>query len=302
MCQKTALHSSLMHFTDLSYSTLAPADRAAGASGAGDTQTNNTATGSARNDQSTPFASLPAKPVLAALIDTYFTYCHNQPYAYFHEATFRQRFEEDALPASLLYAVAATACRFSDDPQYHETHSQAIHSYSNAAWTHIFQQSFSYEDDLDVTVVQALSMLAVLDFTAGHPRHGWVKVALAVRFAQALRLNEEPDSALPAWEREERRRTFWSMYLLDRLISLGPNRPPTFADSDCTVCLPSSDQAFFSGTESTDMPTLEAVIEDTRGLQYQNLDYFALVALMACTLGQFIRYSLKRSSVGTHAP
>lgn len=280
----------------------APTNSASDNLGASGVHPSNAAVDSTGNNAPGPFASLPAKQVLTTLIDTYFTYCHNQPYAYFHEATFRQRFEEGALPAALLFAVAATACRFTEDPQYHETHSQAILSYSNASWNHIFQQSFSYEDDLDLTIVQAVSMLAVIDFTAGHPRHGWVKVALAVRFAQALRLNEEPDDQFPAWEREEQRRTFWSMYLLDRLISLGPNRPPTFSDSDCTVRLPSSDLAFFSGTDSSDMPTLEAVIDDAQGLQYQNLDYFALTALMACTLGQFIRYSLKRSSVGTYAP
>lgn len=248
-------------------------------------------------------SSLPPKSSLATLIDTYFTYCHCQPYSYFHEPTFRQRFEHDALPTSVLLAVAATAYRFTSDSGTQDlSSSQAIKYYADASWTQIFQQSFSYDDEPDVTMVQTISMLAVIDFTAGHPRHGWVKVGLSVRFAQALRLNEEPSPDLPAWEREERRRTFWSMYLLDRLISLGPDRPLSFADSDCTVRLPSPDTAFFDGVEPPDLPTLESVITDPQGTSYSQLDYFALTAVMACTLGHFARYSLKRSLVEQFAP
>lgn len=248
------------------------------------------------------YETLPAKPALSRLIDVYFAHCYSQPYVYFHEATFRQRFEDGVLPDSLLFALAATACRFSNEPPYGHMSSAAVASYASAAWVRIFEQSFSYEGDLDLTVVQALSMLAVIDFTAGHPRQGWVKVALGVRFAQALRLNEEPEPDLPAWEREERRRTFWSMYLLDRLISLGPNRPPSFSDDDCTVHLPSSDEAFLGGTDDQDMPILTSIIDDPRGLQYQKLDYFALTTVMACTLGRFIRYSLKRALVEKFPP
>ena len=249
-----------------------------------------------------PFSSLPSKAVLADLIENYFAYCHNQPYAFFHEATFRERFEQDTLQMSLLFAVAATACRFSNDPLFRDQHSLANTFYSSASWTQIFQQSFSYEDDLDITVVQVMSMLAVTEFTAGHPRQGWVKVALAVRFAQALHLDEEPDIGLPAWEREEQRRTFWSVYLLDRLVSLGPNRPPTFSDSDCTVHLPSPDEAFRTGQEALTMPTLEAVVDDSRVMHYANLGHFALTVLMACALGKIIRFCLKRSCVDKYPP
>jgi hypothetical protein len=248
------------------------------------------------------FQALPSKPLLSRLIDDYFTHCHNQPYAFFHEPSFRSRFEENSLPESLLYAIAATACRFVDEPPYGNQNSLAIATYSAAAWTHIFQKSFSYEDDVDVTVVQALAMLAVIDFTAGYPRHGWVKVALAVRFAQALRLNEEASSNASEWEREERRRTFWSMYLLDRLISVAPNRPPTFIDDDCSVRLPSSDDAFLAGTSGDDMPTIQEVADDVKCLLYPKSSSFATTVLMACTLGNLIRYCLKRKSSDRFAP
>jgi hypothetical protein len=242
---------------------------------------------------------LPERATLIGLIDTYFTYCHCQPYAYFHEPTFRQRFEDNLLPSSLLLAVSATACRFKTDDGVNSS-SHTIDTYASAAWAQVFQQMFSYYDEPDVTAVQTISMLAVIDFTAGHPRHGWVKVGLSVRFAQALRLNEEPSADLSVWEREERRRTFWSMYILDRLISLGPDRPISFADSDCTVRLPSPDTAFFNGIEPASIPNLDSVINDPNA--YAQLDYFALTAVMAHSLGHFIRYNLKRASVESFAP
>lgn len=245
---------------------------------------------------------LPVKSVLAELIDTYFAHCHGRPYSYFHEPTFRQRVEEDAVPTSLLFALIATACRFSDRPEYSADRAQSIAAYSSASWARTFEQSFSYKHSLDITMVQTISMLAAIDFTSGYPRHGWIKVALSVRFAQALRLDEEPDAELPALEREERRRTFWSIYLLDRLISLGPDRPPTFFDQDCTVRLPSPHEAFMQGTDAIHGPTLEDILDRPTSSRCQDLDYFAWTVVMACTLGKFIRFRLVRASRTIHAP
>lgn len=134
---------------------------------------------------------------------------------------------------------------------------------------------------------------------AGHPKLGWVKFALSVRFAQGLRLNEEPESELPPLEQEERRETFWSVYLLDQLISLGPNRPPSFLDTDCHVKLPNT---FQEGVSETIMPTLKAVVEDPTAAGHQNLGHFAMTIIVASALGRFIRSSLKRSIHSVHLP
>ncbi|KAK0758734.1 hypothetical protein N5P37_008217 [Trichoderma harzianum] len=57
--------------------------------------------------------------------------------------------------------------------------------------------SFSEDGFLSHHVFQATSMLAVLDFTAGRNNRGWMKVGLAIRFAQVLNLSAEPDPTLP---------------------------------------------------------------------------------------------------------
>jgi hypothetical protein len=52
-----------------------------------------------------------------------------------------------------------------------------------------------------------------------HP--AWMKIGLSVRIAQDLRLMLEPTANLSDVDQEERRRVFWSIYLLDKLTSVG---------------------------------------------------------------------------------
>lgn len=73
---------------------------------------------------------------------------------------------------------------------------------------------------------------------AGKNQRGWVKIGLSVRFAEALNLSSEPDPALPMWLQVEHRWTFWSVYLLDRLVSCTPQHKLAIQDTDCTLDLP----------------------------------------------------------------
>jgi hypothetical protein len=58
-----------------------------------------------------------------------------------------------------------------------------------------------------------------------------MKIGLAVRIAQDLRLMHEPDASMNYIEQEERRRVFWSVYLLDKLISCGRARSPAILNA-----------------------------------------------------------------------
>jgi hypothetical protein len=115
------------------------------------------------------FSSLPDQQMFRSLIDIYFERCHNQPYAYFHEEMFRNDYEAGLLPEYLLYAFAATACRFSDHNFYRDRQQDAIDAYAHASFSQIFEHSFSDAEILEVYMVTALSMLAVVEF-AGKSR------------------------------------------------------------------------------------------------------------------------------------
>ena len=138
-------------------------------------------------------------------------------------------------------------------------------------------------------------------YLAGQHRLGWVKIGLAVRFAQGLRLNVEPDPTSLPWEQEERRRVFWSVYILDKFVSCCRLRAPSILDVDCSVMLPTSEHRLRVGI-SDKSPTL-AVLKDLPDMSgCKSLDHFAELVLVASTLGRVVRYNLQQSTTKGYPP
>jgi hypothetical protein len=100
----------------------------------------------------------------------------------------------------------------------------------------------------------------------------------------------EPESLLSVIEQEERRRAFWSIYLLDKLVSCGQSRPPAISDEDCHVRLPCDQQGFRDGfIEKT--RTLYELANWTVGTEYAS-GTFSLTILAASALGRCVRHVL----------
>lgn len=110
----------------------------------------------------------------------------------------------------------------------------------------------------------------------------------------------EPDAALSSIEREESRRVFWSVYLLDKLVSCGRNRPIVFRDEDVQICLPSSEVAFRRG-EQQSCWTLQRVLEGTQ-IPDPKPDHFAIAVLAASCLGRAARYMLQQRGDDQYPP
>ncbi|KAK9463173.1 fungal-specific transcription factor domain-containing protein [Lipomyces oligophaga] len=69
-------------------------------------------------------------------------------------------------------------------------------------------------------------------------KESWYCIATAVRMAQEIKLHiEEPDCP-PSYERERRRRIWWTIYYWDRCMGLTLGRPIMIADEQCNVPLP----------------------------------------------------------------
>lgn len=117
---------------------------------------------------------------------------------------------------------------------------------------------------------------------------GWLKIGLAARISQDLRLMMEPASYLSYSEQEERRRTFWSAYLVDKLISCGQGRPIVIQDEDCHVQLPCDQMTFQNGTWKKTNTLSELLNWNTKVVE--NPSPFALVILMASIFGRCTRY------------
>jgi hypothetical protein len=81
----------------------------------------------------------------------------------------------------------------------------------------------------------------------------WLLVGQAVRSGQDLGLHRSPRHlAISALEKEDRRKTWWGVYTMDRMLAVALGRPLGVDDSDCDVelCLPVDDDdlaAYFEG-------------------------------------------------------
>lgn len=265
---------------------------------------------------SRPSTALPPPEALRSLVDVYFRHVHNQPYSYFQEANFRQKLALGLLPKCLIMAIIASALRFSNDTYYEDSIQEAIESYAKESWVYILKQHMTNDNSPDIHVVQAASILAIIDFTgefayylrymlnipvadsfglstAGRTSSGWLKIGLAVRISQDLRLMQEPDNSLPPAEQEERRRVFWSVFLLDRLVSCGESRPLAIQEEDCHVQLPCDEETFQAGVWKK-TATLKQVLTWKTGDQVEGLrSNFALVILAATALGRCAKHVLQ---------
>ncbi|KAL4985897.1 hypothetical protein BDW68DRAFT_198452 [Aspergillus falconensis] len=177
---------------------------------------------------------------------------------------FRRKLEMGLSPNSLLLAVLAPA-------------QEAIEVYAKGLWKSVLIEHLIVVDTLTVKVVQTVNLLAIVDYTVGRVSSAWLKVGLAGRISQGL-------------QQEERRRVFWSEYLLDRLISCGKSRPLYFHDNDCHVRLPCDDETLHTGRVQTIHTVHELLCWDSKIDHDQPPSPSSLVILVASIFGRCTRY------------
>jgi hypothetical protein len=84
-------------------------------------------------------------------------------------------------------------------------------------------------------------------------------------------------------QREETRRTFWSIYLLDKFFACSRTRPVSILDTDCTVALPCNENSFREEMPGLDMPALAALRDHSNFESRSRIDGFAGLVMM-CSL------------------
>jgi hypothetical protein len=107
--------------------------------------------------------------VIQSLLDTYFARVHDQPYSFFHEADFRQRFESSNLPSHLLLAISALAVRFINHQYFSGRVHEASAAYSKQAWSLVLTEHMIVLNNITLQVIQTISILAVVDYTGALP-------------------------------------------------------------------------------------------------------------------------------------
>lgn len=103
-----------------------------------------------------------------------------------------------------------------------------------------------------IEYIQAWLLLAIYEFMFQDFRRGWVSAGRAFRLIQLAGYestdaqNKGEPQYQPAWaEMEERRRTLWLAYCLDRLLGMRSDTPLTFSDQ-VLVRLPAPEVNFFN--------------------------------------------------------
>lgn len=248
---------------------------------------------------------LPSKETITSALDVYFQYCHNQPYSLLHEETLRSRLALGQVPHHLVFAILASAARFTTD-LYSGHKKHAIDLYAMESWRALVVPWNGIEDRVGISIVQTILLLAHIDYTEGKAQGAWIKVGLAIRIIQDFGLMKEPDSSLTSPEQEERRRIFWSFYLCDKLMSCGREKPLAIPDEICKVHLPCDEDSFGSDSPMSVTITLDGINADLASVDLGSLSPFSMTVLMASVLGRSTQYALGGSgsspSTGTHAP
>ena len=110
------------------------------------------------------------------------------------------------------------------------------HLYSQTK--HMLESLDACENDMDFVMieqVQAWLLLAFYEFARSNYRRGWVSAGRAFRLVQLARLHEIdcPEHNVACADpvlTEEKRRTFWVAYCLDRFISIRKHWPLTLVE------------------------------------------------------------------------
>ncbi|CAN9223810.1 unnamed protein product [Alternaria sp. RS040] len=183
---------------------------------------------------------------------------------------------------------------------------------ASAAWKETFRRIFDSDEVLDHYVVQAATLLALYDFTgvsalysqtktrltASECKHrtAWIKIGVAVNVAQAMHMMTEPPTELPFSAQEERRRTLWSIYLLDKLATCGRHRPSLFQDQSIRIQLPCNDGNFRTST-SQQVVSLEEFLRFV-DFRVDHMETLAPTVVVASLLSQVANYTFQRDITG----
>ncbi|KAF2691293.1 hypothetical protein K458DRAFT_69880 [Lentithecium fluviatile CBS 122367] len=142
----------------------------------------------------------------------------------------------------------------------------------DALQEHFYQRARKYaqsdemkghgESTITLAHCQAWILMGAYEFKQMYFPRAWLSAGRAVRLAQMMQLHRldgvglDVKQCLPPpkdWtEREERRRTFWMAYCIDRYASIGTGWPMTIDERDILTNLPASEDAF---EKSKPMPT-----------------------------------------------
>ncbi|KAK5814302.1 fungal-specific transcription factor domain-containing protein [Linnemannia elongata] len=184
---------------------------------------------------------MPSVDVIDHLLDIHFRSVHPVlPFLHFQTIS-DQVHHNESPPPHLLFAVLGLASRFSDNPTFRVPQAGLERPpctifYERAK--HFIKDEY---DNSQIATVQAFLLMAVQQMGFCESQRAWLYVGMAVRMAQGMGLNKEPSEQEQSRNRlqcELRKRTWWSIYVIERFICAGLGRPLTITHKDCEAGFP----------------------------------------------------------------
>lgn len=219
--------------------------------------------------------SSPSEEVTAFLVNQYFDRLYPlASYCFLHRATVIQRCREKTIDRALKLAICAiTAMYF---PKNNDTPN---------SWAQEAEQIIL--DRLECpSIFQLQASLLLIRYRAGvgqFPR-AFIMAGLAARWALALRLNYE-HSRLGPVAQEVRRRTFWSLYLLEDSFCVGLKEFELFDPDTIHLQLPCEDADFHQ-----ERPASTGYLQPGKGLEPEVLGSRAAFVRLAFIRRGIMRY------------
>jgi hypothetical protein len=176
------------------------------------------------------YSVLPAWDVVRSVTKLYLQFCDCQPLPLFDADELANSLE--SRDQETLFAILALALRFSKDAILQDNVVEFTEGYAESARKLVIKRVI--QGPVELSTLQALCLLSCVDFTSrisvqlahdtflilgidGHKHRSSIYYSLAANLAQCAGLTTESPSSFPGPILEERRRCFWSIFMLKRL-------------------------------------------------------------------------------------
>jgi hypothetical protein len=214
----------------------------------------------------------PSEELVDELVNQYFSRLHALPaYSFLHEETVKRRARERTISNALKHSLCAITALVLG------RHEAERDRWARESERHILDQL----DEPSIFHLQALLLIIRYRAETGKSRRAFMLAGLAARSAVALRLNyEHPE--LGAVAQEVRRRTFWSLYLLEDVFCVGLKEFELCRPEIIQLQLPCADTDFGNETE-----VATGFLQPGMGLEPDTI----------CVRGLFVKLAFTRRSI-----
>ncbi|KAE9969435.1 hypothetical protein EG328_005034 [Venturia inaequalis] len=225
--------------------------------------------------------------------ERYLMYCDCQPLPLFDFQTFMQSLR--TRDPEIIYAILALAMRFADNTFVQGPKDADKRSRDIAEKARELVMKRVSNGPVELSTLQCLCLLSLIDFTNGNKNRASLHSSLAMNLAQCAGLMAEGPANLTEVMQEERRRCFWSIFMLKRLLS-----------SEISLIDISGEESYpwYPQTTGIPPPITEAsqMNGDVRGGESRDLGVVAYSLQLSQVWHKTTRYARRRATPSNEAP